>query len=263
MEKTISASLLLFLILMSFTCHSELLKKRFIVEFEQDRGVPEGSFSINRDLNALSCDSSCLAEMNNAGSILPPDNKSDRVKSRTPLSARFYSWIPVEAVSILTQGDDPFVIITMMLPGNGQQQNQPQNEQTNSSGQQSTVATTQIAATITGSPASGSGDGGESPEKNQHTYGLSCYVDSCHGVCKLRSSPRRTANTEQSLFSQVAEGLLTPVLYLAGIYFTPCAARSGQKKHPEGHRQPQHTYGFNCHIDSCHGECKFRPPSDY
>ncbi|WOG28498.1 hypothetical protein [Endozoicomonas sp. 8E] len=211
--------------------------------------------------------------------------------SDSPMSTKANSWVPVEAfaavglllksywnpdsllsnpmdhreaTSVMTQGNDPFVIITMMLPGNGQQQNQPQNEQTGSSGQQAsgTTTSTGISGAITGLLTSGSGDGGESPEQPQHTYGLSCYVGSCHGVCQLRSSPRRMANNEQSLFSQVVEGLLTPVLYLAGIYFTPCAARTGQTKRSEGHKQPQHTYGFNCHIDSCHGECKFRAPSD-
>ncbi|WP_448218844.1 hypothetical protein [Endozoicomonas sp. 2B-B] len=211
--------------------------------------------------------------------------------SDNPVSTKADSWIPVEAfaavglllksywnpdsllfnpmdhreaTSVMTQGDDPFVISTMMLSGNGQQKSQPQNEQTSSSGQQAsgTTTSTGVSGSITGLLTSGSGDGGESPEQPQHTYGLSCYAGSCHGVCQLRSSPRRTANNEQSLFSQVVEGLLTPVLYLAGIYFTPCAARTGQTKRSEGHRQPQHTYGFNCHIDSCHGECKFRAPSD-
>ncbi|WP_422139183.1 hypothetical protein [Endozoicomonas sp. ALC020] len=324
MKKTLSSSLLLLLMSVTVICQAESLKRHFIVEFQQNEGVPKGSFSIKRDINSLSCNPSYLADINyDAESIFAPDGKLGSVggygatkslvesisweliyathllvayklvltTSDNPMSKKANSWIPVEAfaavglllksywnpdsllfnpmdhreaTSMMTQGDDPFVITTMMHPGNGQQQSQPQNEQTSSSGQQASGTTTGtgISGSITSSLTSGSGDGGESPEQPQHTYGLSCYAGSCHGVCQLRSSPRRTANNEQSLFSQVVEGLLTPVLYLAGIYFTPCAARTGRTKRSEGHRQPQHTYGFNCHIDSCYGECKFRAPSD-
>ncbi|WP_252178048.1 hypothetical protein [Endozoicomonas sp. 4G] len=75
----------------------------------------------------------------------------------------------------------PFTIITMMLPGNGQQQSQPQKAQNKSSGQQASGG-----FTFTTNPgSSGSGGGNEGSGQREHTFGLNCYVDSCHGVCEL------------------------------------------------------------------------------
>ncbi|WOG28497.1 hypothetical protein [Endozoicomonas sp. 8E] len=248
MKKTLSSSLLLLLMSVTVICQAESLKRHFIVEFQQNEGVPKGSFSIKRDINSLSCNPSCLADINyDAESIFPPDDKQPSVgiygatksliesisweliyathllvayklvltTSDNPMSTKANSWIPVEAfaavglllksywspelllfnpmdhreaTSMMTEGGDPFVITTMMLPGNGQQQSQPNNKQAKSSGQQASGATnTRISGSITGSLTSGSGGSGESPEQ-QHTFDLNCHVDSCHGVCILRSS---------------------------------------------------------------------------
>ncbi|WP_257254103.1 MULTISPECIES: hypothetical protein [unclassified Endozoicomonas] len=130
------------------------------------------------------------------------------------LNTKAYSWIPVEAFFAVgwllerywnddslqlnpmdqseSSQDHPFEITTMMLPGQGQQQNgQQQSGQQNppsaSSGQQASGSTTQLKGSSFRFMLSGSGDdGNQGPEQQQHTYGLNCHVDSCNGVCKLQ-----------------------------------------------------------------------------
>lgn len=65
--------------------------------------------------------------------------------------------------------------------------NDPANQPSASSGQQACGTITQPGASFTSPQDSGSGDGNGDPEQQrQHTYGLDCYVGSCHGVCQLR-----------------------------------------------------------------------------
>ncbi|WP_257287108.1 hypothetical protein, partial [Endozoicomonas sp. SESOKO2] len=137
------------------------------------------------------------------------------------LSTKAHSWIPVEAflaVGWLLQSywntdspmfsptnkleasqDDPFAITTMVLPGNGKKQRQQKNEQTESSGRQASGTSAQITGSVKRPRHSGSGGGNEEPEQPQHTLGLDCYVDSCHGVCKLRPSSHSEEPAEWSL----------------------------------------------------------------
>ncbi|WP_448218834.1 hypothetical protein [Endozoicomonas sp. 2B-B] len=126
-----------------------------------------------------------------------------------------YSWIPVEAFlavgwllksywnfdSLLfnpmkqqvASQNDPFAITIMMLPGRGQQQNgQQQSRSSSSSGQQVSGSTTHATGFFNPSSSdSGGGSGGS--EQQRHTLGLNCYVDSCHGVCKLSQSSDNSA----------------------------------------------------------------------
>ncbi|WP_257254427.1 hypothetical protein [Endozoicomonas sp. SESOKO3] len=134
----------------------------------------------------------------------------------TALSAKPYSWIPIvgafvvadfllksywnpdswllnptdqlEAASMLAQADHPFVITNMVLPGRGEQKNDQQNPSSASADHQALGTTAQLTGSITSPLGLGSGDGNEDPEQGEHTFGLDCYVDSCHGVCKLRQS---------------------------------------------------------------------------
>ncbi|WOG28494.1 ankyrin repeat domain-containing protein [Endozoicomonas sp. 8E] len=102
--------------------------------------------------------------------------------------------------SMMSQGDEPFTITRMMLPGNNQQQNGQGNQQPSSSGQQASGTSSNQPGSYSTSPlSSGSGGGNEGSEQHQHTLGLDCYVDSCHGVCKLRSSTDSKASAEGPL----------------------------------------------------------------
>ncbi len=102
--------------------------------------------------------------------------------------------------SMMSQGDEPFTITRMMLPGNNQQQNGQRNQQPSSSGQQASGTSSNQPGSYSSSPlSSGSGGGNEGSEQHQHTLGLDCYVDSCHGVCKLRSSTDSKASAEGPL----------------------------------------------------------------
>ncbi|WP_257291187.1 hypothetical protein [Endozoicomonas sp. ONNA1] len=100
---------------------------------------------------------------------------------------------PTEELDLLEQQverreaiqDHPFAITTMMLPGNGQQQGQQQNQKATLSGQQVSGMATHTSC-FTNSLSFGSGGGHEGPGQHQHTLGLNCYVDSCSGVCKLQ-----------------------------------------------------------------------------
>ncbi|WP_257281537.1 hypothetical protein [Endozoicomonas sp. ISHI1] len=140
------------------------------------------------------------------------------------LSAKSYSSIPLEAFlavgwllgsywgagsplfnpmdQLHSYQGDPFAITTMMLPGSGQQQTPP----SASSSQQASGATTTTTNCCTGSVtsplSSGSGGNSEGPDQRQHTLGLNCYVDSCHGVCRLGSSSDDKASVEGALNSE-------------------------------------------------------------
>ncbi len=87
--------------------------------------------------------------------------------------------------------DHPFAIITMMLPGQGQQQSGQQNSgQQNppsaSSGRQASASNNLLRGCFFRFTFSGSGGGNQGPEQQQHTYGFNCYVGSCRGVCKVQ-----------------------------------------------------------------------------
>ncbi|WP_422135736.1 ankyrin repeat domain-containing protein [Endozoicomonas sp. ALD040] len=102
--------------------------------------------------------------------------------------------------SMMSQGDEPFTITRMMLPGNNQQQNGQRNQQPSSSGQQASGTSSNQPGSYSSSPlSSGSGGGNEGSEQHQHTLGLDCYVDSCNGVCKLRSSTDSKESAEGPL----------------------------------------------------------------
>uniref|UniRef100_UPI00214853FC hypothetical protein n=1 Tax=Endozoicomonas sp. SESOKO4 TaxID=2828745 RepID=UPI00214853FC len=134
-----------------------------------------------------------------------------------------YSWIPAEA--LVTAGwllksywnpdsllfnprgqlevsqDEPFAITTMMLPGQNQQQSDQQTPTSESSDQQASGATGHVRGSVPSPLSSGSGGDNEGPEQNQHTLGLDCYVDSCHGVCKLRQAPDSSESAEGAVGS--------------------------------------------------------------
>ncbi|WP_257275171.1 MULTISPECIES: hypothetical protein [unclassified Endozoicomonas] len=104
---------------------------------------------------------------------------------------------PTESLNLIEQKiqqqeanqDHLFTIISMMLPGNGQQKNSQPNPPSASSGQQASgVATHAGNFYFTNFLSFGSGDGKENPDQHQHTLGVNCYVDSCNGICKIRPS---------------------------------------------------------------------------
>ncbi|WP_422138463.1 hypothetical protein [Endozoicomonas sp. ALC020] len=148
------------------------------------------------------------------------------------LRGKPYSWIPEEvfvAVGWLLKSywnpdsllfnprdqlsrDDPFTINTMTLPGENkqqsdQQQSNKQNPPSESSGQQASGTTSHVRGSVTNTLSSGSNDGNESPEQDQHTLGLDCFVNSCHGVCKLRQSSNSSELAEHPLKPEIHEAV--------------------------------------------------------
>ncbi|WP_257279917.1 hypothetical protein [Endozoicomonas sp. ISHI1] len=139
------------------------------------------------------------------------------------LRGKPYSWIPEEArvaVGWLLKSywnpdsllfnprgqpevsqDEPFAITTMMLPGQNQQQSDQQTPTSESSDQQASGATGHVRGSVPSPLSSGSGGDNEGPEQDQHTLGLGCYVDSCHGVCKLRQASNRSESAEGAVSS--------------------------------------------------------------
>ncbi|WP_448217659.1 hypothetical protein [Endozoicomonas sp. 2B-B] len=108
--------------------------------------------------------------------------------------------------------DDPFTINTMTLPGENkqqsdQQQSNKQNPPSESSGKQASGATSHISGSITKTLSSGSDDGNEGPEQDQHTLGLDCYVDSCRGICKIRQSSNSSELAEHPLKPETHEAV--------------------------------------------------------
>ncbi|WOG29014.1 hypothetical protein [Endozoicomonas sp. 8E] len=79
----------------------------------------------------------------------------------------------------------PFAAITAMFgSGHNQQLYQP----LQSSGQQTSQATSQCSGSLISPVSSGSGDGDRGPQQYLHTLGLNCFVYPCYGICRFRSS---------------------------------------------------------------------------
>ncbi len=235
MKQVPSPALLLVLLMSSVICQAELLARRFVVEHKQSHQ----SFFIKRDLNSVLGIPSDIADTNDyAQSIGPPYHKPHRpggywveatfIESTswqlictTPLlvayelfmtthdaalSAKPYSWVPVEAfiaVGLLMKSywnpgsslfnpvgqrvasqHQPFAFTTTMLSGQNKQQSGQQSQPTASSGQQ-VPTTTRHTGTFTHRLSSGSSGGNGAPERHQHTFGLNCYAPPCHGYCVL------------------------------------------------------------------------------
>ncbi|WOG28482.1 hypothetical protein [Endozoicomonas sp. 8E] len=132
------------------------------------------------------------------------------------LSGKPYSWLPVEAFvavgwlmknywnpdsplfnpmdQVETSHYDPFVITTMMLPGRDQPSSQPSSQQSSQQPTQRASGTlTRLTDSFANLLSSGFGGDDQGPDQQQHTLGLNCYVDSCHGVCKLLQSSDNSA----------------------------------------------------------------------
>ncbi|WOG27120.1 hypothetical protein [Endozoicomonas sp. 8E] len=140
-----------------------------------------------------------------------------------PLNSNDYSWLPVEVIvgwllrsywnpdspvikpielqsaSILTQENQPFVIITSMF---GSGHNSPQYLSSEPSGQQAPQATNYPTGYFTHFLYSDSGNGNEDPEQDSHTLGLNCFVYPCHGVCQLRPASDGSGPAEWTLNSE-------------------------------------------------------------
>ncbi|WP_422136822.1 MULTISPECIES: hypothetical protein [unclassified Endozoicomonas] len=237
MKNPFSAALLLLLMSVSVICSAEPSKSYFIAEFEQNGGVPKGSVSIklNSYVETTSFIESISWELISATHLLAA-NKLLLNTSDTSLSARLYSWIPLEAlvaVGMLLKSygnpdsplfnpldqpqasqDHPFAITTMVLPGQGQTESGQQSQTSASSGQQASGTINRLIgsfARLLSCHRDGNGD----PEQQQHTYGLDCYVDSCKGVCRLRPPAESRKLPEASAdcpicFEMFTNAILTP-----------------------------------------------------
>ncbi|WOG27091.1 hypothetical protein [Endozoicomonas sp. 8E] len=99
--------------------------------------------------------------------------------------SQLFKPIELQATSILTQGDQLFATITMML---GSEHNPRQNQPAESSGQHTPQATSQPTGYFTHLQYSESGDGNGDPQQHSHTLGLNCFIYPCRGVCEFRPS---------------------------------------------------------------------------
>ncbi|WOG26913.1 hypothetical protein [Endozoicomonas sp. 8E] len=138
------------------------------------------------------------------------------------LSANPYSWLPLETFvavgwllksywspgspllntmeqqgpSMLSQVDNGFSVITVMFnSGHNQQQGQP----SESSRQQAPAANNQPTGSFARPLHSDFGGGSQSPEQNQHTLSLNCFVHPCYGVCKFRQTSESAEAAEWQL----------------------------------------------------------------
>ncbi|WOG27288.1 hypothetical protein [Endozoicomonas sp. 8E] len=286
MNNSLFAALFILPVSISSICQADSLKRRFVIEFQQDgAGSPIQSVSIKHNLNTLSYNPSDIADTNGyAGLDLPPDDKPHGINGYglkttliesiswpliyashllvayemilithdTSLSAKPFSWLPVEAFVVIgwllkndwnsdsslfipidqpeASQDDPFAITTMMLPGNSQQKNDHQNPPSTSSSQQATGGATSTRTTgyASGSPSSGSGDDDKNPEPHQHTFDYNCHFGSCHGVCKLRSSSVGGGSARRPRNSLASSASLITLATLAQSIHPPSAVPIGQ-----------------------------------
>ncbi|WOG27111.1 hypothetical protein [Endozoicomonas sp. 8E] len=127
------------------------------------------------------------------------------------LSFAPYSWLPAEMIVIVgwllksywrvdsplfnpiqqpdvieqqaSQNHLPAIIVMMLSSGNKPLNYQP----SQSSSQRAPQATSQSVSYFSHTLHSNSGNGNGDPQQHQHTLGLNCFVDPCHGVCQFRS----------------------------------------------------------------------------
>ncbi|WP_448218741.1 hypothetical protein [Endozoicomonas sp. 2B-B] len=107
----------------------------------------------------------------------------------TPLGAKPYSWIPVV---------EAMAAFGLLMYGRGHygQQNQPQSQpQSQPSQSQASGITPHHTAAFSSLMSSDSGGGHQDPKQSQHTLGLNCFVDSCHGVCRFLSQGFERSST--------------------------------------------------------------------
>ncbi|WP_257282255.1 ankyrin repeat domain-containing protein [Endozoicomonas sp. ISHI1] len=215
----------LLLMSLSVICQAQPLTRRFVVEFEQKTGSPNQNFSATPDLHTLSYTFSDIAHTKGyAGSDLSSDEKQGRLNGyelkttviesipwpwlyanfllvsyelmlttkNTPLSSTSYSWLPLEVAF------HPLAAI-IMVPGSGN--DQPQHPPSESSGQQTQVASVGPAGSFNSFLYSDSAGGSGGSQQHQHTLGLDCSVFPCRGVCQFRPSSDSSGSTEWQMNS--------------------------------------------------------------
>ncbi|WP_257287231.1 hypothetical protein [Endozoicomonas sp. SESOKO2] len=105
-----------------------------------------------------------------------------------------------EATSMLTQGNQPFESITMML-GSGQQS---QGQSSKSSVQDTAIAPLHPAGSFSSTLNTDYGGGNGDPQHHHHTLGLNCFVFPCHGICQFPQSSMSSELSEWLLNSYVS-----------------------------------------------------------
>ncbi|WOG26923.1 hypothetical protein [Endozoicomonas sp. 8E] len=161
----------------------------------------------------------------------------------------------------------PFAITTLMP---GSEQNPPQYQPSQSSGQHTPQATAHITGYFTSLLYSDSGSGNEDPEQHLHTLGLNCFIYPCNGVCRFRQSsdPSNSVNgvASDSMIARTADtttpvGQATCNVILIGNagQLQKCGKVIKNKKALRYHIKKYHTGQKTCDITSLGEDDRPRP----
>ncbi len=188
--------------LLSAICQAKSLTEHFIFESKQIVDFSKQSFSIKRELRTL-CDNPL--EITDTDVYEEPDFPADnkrqkpgnyRAKTIITLSSTPYSWLSVEmivTVSWLLKGywniDSPlFNPIEQQEAAFmfGSEQDQQQHQPSEPSSQQGPPVNRHRTGSFIRPRDTDYSDGNGGSERHQHSLGLNCFVQPCHGVCRFR-----------------------------------------------------------------------------
>ncbi|WOG26963.1 hypothetical protein [Endozoicomonas sp. 8E] len=250
-KLSLLGALLSLLVMLPVACHTEPLTSRLILEFEQNEGFPNRSFSIKRDLHTLRGNPSDIAHaiahtIGYARSDSSPDEKryrtgGYRVKTtitepvswqwlyatrllvayelilttkEAPLCATSYSRLPIEAVFAVVWLLTNYWNLNSLLFNPIEQQ---------------------VASMLT--------------QGNQPFVSITTMFGS-GGTQQIQPS--------ESSGQQVPEATTHPTDLLTGRPYSGSGSGDGNKD-PQQH---SHTLGLNCFFYPCNGVCQFRTSSD-
>ncbi|WOG26971.1 hypothetical protein [Endozoicomonas sp. 8E] len=182
------------------------------------------------------------------------------------LSSAPYSWLPVETIvafgwilksywnpdsallNLIRQQEisqDPPFVITTMMPGSGN--NQQQGQPSGSSGLQTPAAPGHPIGYFTSLLYSESGEGNRNPQQQQHTLGLDCFVDPCYGVCKFRSPFESMTNLAEATPEQ------NSCTYVANTHYYLCIRHSDPINETSNDSPAITLQCLSCELSRAHG----------
>ncbi|WP_257292002.1 hypothetical protein [Endozoicomonas sp. ONNA1] len=243
MNKTLSTVFLLLLFPLSVICKAENLTGRFVVEFVPDRGSvsPDHIFSIKPDLNTLSGSS---PDIEGTNGFNDPDFPAD--DKRHGLNGYGLTTTLIESISWQLLCATPLLVAyELALTTND---TSPDFKTYSRLTLETFIAVGSLLNSYWNLNSPMFNPMGQ-PEANQ---------DHPFAINTMTFGPRNNPKQGQSsnLSTQQTSGTNTQVKGIVTSY--PHSDSGGGSENPE--QQQQHTFGFNCYVDNCHGVCRFRPP---
>ncbi|WP_448218831.1 hypothetical protein [Endozoicomonas sp. 2B-B] len=247
MKNSFSATLLLLLSWLSAVCQAESLTRDYIVRFQQDGSLPDGSFSIKPDRQTLPGNPTYLADTNGyAESIFPPDDRPLRLGGYGVKTAFFksISWPLIYAAHFLVTNKLMMTTSDVLNP-------KPYSRMP-----------LEVFATVgwllerywnNNSPQLNPID--QPGSVQDHPFEITTMMLPGQGQQQSGQQQSGQQNSGQQNPTSASSGQQASRRAFFGLKLT------GSGGGNQGPGQQRHTYGFNCYVGSCHGVCQVQPPS--